>query len=213
LPPHATQVVVDFWQTKGSPQTFPPLIDTQHGSPLPPQATHVPVAQRLKGAVHSTPPAQHASTIPPHAGPPAGTQAPAVHVPSPFPHAAAAATQLFVLWSQHPPALQMLPSQHGLPVPPQVTHAVFAASHAKLAAVQNRPTPPPAPLGLPGQHPAAPIVPHGFTLPGPAPPVHECTGDPPPLRHVPSVPSPHDVPAAMHLPSTQQSPPVVQLFA
>lgn len=100
------------------------------------------------------------------------------------------------------------------PVLPQVTHAVFAASHAKLADVQNRPTPPPAPLGLPGQHPAAPIVPHEVKLPTPVPPVHERIGEGlPPFRHVPSVVSPHDVPAAMHMPSTQQSPPVVQLFA
>lgn len=104
---------MDFWQTNGSPQTFPPLIDTQHGSPLPPQATHVPALQVAKGAVHSTPPAQHASPSPPHAVPPAGTQAPAVHVPSPFPQAAPVATHWLTLWSQHPPALQRLPSQQG----------------------------------------------------------------------------------------------------
>ena len=184
----------------------------QHGSPLPPQATHVPPLQVLKGAVHPTPPAQQAPPSPPHDGPVVGTQAPAVHVPSPLPHMPAAATQVPVLWSQQPPALQMLPSQHALPVPPQGTQPVFWASHARFAAVQNLPTLPPAPLGLPGQHPT-PAVPHGFVLPTPMPPVHEEAGETPPILQVPRTVVPQDVPGAMHVPSTQQSPAAVQLLA
>ncbi len=212
MPPHAAQVDVALLQTKGSPQTAPPLIDVQHGSPLPPHATQVPALQVLKGDVHPTPPAQHASPIAPHAVPPAGTQAPAVQVPAPPPHIAVAMMQVPVLWSQHPPLLQMLPSQHALPVPPQATHPVSAASHARLAAVQNLPTSP-APLGLPGQHPT-PLVPHGFTLPTPMPPVQESAGDALGLDlHVPRTVVPQDVPGVRHRPSTQQSPAVVQLFA
>jgi hypothetical protein len=42
-------------------------LSLQHGSPLPPQATHVlPAPQTLKGALHPTPPPQQACPIAPH---------------------------------------------------------------------------------------------------------------------------------------------------
>jgi hypothetical protein len=87
----------------------------QHASPEPPQATHVPALHMLNGAVQPTgsgaDPTQHALPIEPHVVPP--THAPAVHVPTPPPHMAAAATQVLVLWSQQAPApVQRLSSQH-----------------------------------------------------------------------------------------------------
>jgi hypothetical protein len=98
VPPHSWQVAIALSQTNGSPQTLPPLIAVQHGWPSPPQAVHVfPVPHVVNGAVHETPPAQQGSPSPPHAVPVVGTQAPAVHVPSPFPQAPAAATHVLVL--------------------------------------------------------------------------------------------------------------------
>jgi hypothetical protein len=204
LPPHTLQVVVALSQTNGSPQTLPPLIAVQHGSPLPPQATHVVVAALhvLKGAVHPTLPAQHALPIAPHVAL-LPTQAPAVHVPAVPPHLAAFATQMLLLWSQHPPPVQRLPSQQGLPVVPHVAHEVPNALHARLAAVQNFATAP-WPFGLPGQH-ATPLEPH---VP-PVPPVQR----EPVFLQAPRTGLPHEAPAAMHAPSTQQSLAVVQLFA
>ena len=213
LPPHTLQVVVALSQTNGSPQTLPPLIAVQHGSPLPPQATHVVVAALhvLKGAVHPTLPAQHALPIAPHVAL-LPTQAPAVHVPAVPPHLAAGATHMLLLWSQHPPPVQRLPSQQGLPVVPHVAHEVPAALHARLAAVQNFATVLPLPFGLPGQH-KMPLVPQGLTEPMPVPPVQsECGGPPPPFLQVPRAVLPHEVPAWMHMPSTQQSLAVVQLL-
>jgi hypothetical protein len=62
--PQVTQRFVPVWQTKGSPQNRPfPRFGGQHGCPSPPQATHVPLEHVLEGAVHPTPPAQHASPI------------------------------------------------------------------------------------------------------------------------------------------------------
>jgi hypothetical protein len=213
LPPHTLQVVVALSQTNGSPQTLPPLIAVQHGSPLPPQATHVVVAALhvLKGAVHPTPPTQHALPIAPQVAL-LPTQAPAVHVPAVPPHLAVGATHMLLLWSQHPPPVQRLPSQQGLPVVPHVAHEAPAALHARLAAVQNFAAAP-LPFGLPGQHPM-PLVPHGFTAPVPVPPVQsECGPPPPAVLQVPRTALPHEAPAAMHAPSTQQSLAVVQLFA
>ncbi len=203
------QVVVALSQTYGSPQTPPPLSAVQQAWPRPPQAVQVlPEPHAVNGAVHETPPAQHVSPRAPHDGPEAGTHAPAVHVPSLLPQADAAATHLLVLWSQHPPPLQRLSSQHGSPAAPQVAQRVPAALQLEVA-VQNFATSP-LPFGLPGQH-AMPLVPQGFTAPVPVPPVHDRAGDPPAFLHVPSTVSPQDVPAAMHSPSTQQSPAVVQL--
>jgi hypothetical protein len=204
LPPHALHVVVALSQTNGSPQTLWPCMFEQHASPRPPHAAHVPALHVLNGAVHPTPPVQHASPMPPHGDPVPGTHAPAVHVPSPPPHAAAAATHVFVLWSQQPPPLQRLPSQHAAPVPPQAPHVPPAAPVQVSPATVQKLASEPLPFGLPGQH-AMVFVPQGFTEPIPVPPVHERDGEPPPFRHVPSVVSPHEVPAAMHWPSTQQS--------
>ena len=158
-----------------------------------------------------TTPAQHASPIPPHADPVPGTHAPAVQVPSPPPQAAPAASHVFVLWSQHPPALQVLSSQHGWPVPPHAVQFAPAALHVRPEAVQKFAAEPFL-LGLPGQQ-LIPAVPHGLTEPVPVPPVHELTGEPPAFLHVPRIVSPHELPAAMHSPSTQQSPAVVQSFS
>src|ERR1019366_10367074 len=129
----------------------------------------------LKGAVHPTPPAQHALPIAPHVAL-LPTQAPAVHVPAVLPHLAVGATHMLLLWSQHPPPVQRLPSQQGLPVVPHVAHEVPAALHARLAAVQNFATLP-LPFGLTAQH-ATPLEPHE----PPVPPVHR---EPPPLLQVP----------------------------
>lgn len=206
LPPHALQVVVALSQTNGSPQTPPPLSAVQQAWPRPPQATQVlPPPHIVKGAVQETPPAQHDSPSLPQAP---FMQPLPVQTPCEPEQVPAAATHVFVLWSQHPPPLQTLSSQHGCPLPPQVAHAAPAALQLE-AAVQNFATSP-LPFGLPGQHPI-PFVPQGLTAPVPVPPVHDREGEPPPLLQVPSTASPHDVPAAMHKPSTQQSPPVVQL--
>jgi hypothetical protein len=87
--PHATQRLVPVWQTNGSPQKPPdPRLGAQHGWPTPPHATHIPFEHVLEGAVHPTPPAQHASPICPHAPP---WHPPALHIPWPPGHAAALA--------------------------------------------------------------------------------------------------------------------------
>jgi hypothetical protein len=68
--PHATHLLVPLWQTNGSPQNPPdPRFGVQHGWPSPPHATQVPFEHVLEGAVHATPPPQHASPICPHAPP------------------------------------------------------------------------------------------------------------------------------------------------
>jgi hypothetical protein len=105
----------------GSSQLPPPRAPppSQQRSPLPPQATHVFIAQTLNGAVQSTSAPQQACPMPPQF--PHELLAP--HVPSEVPpapvQAPAAATQ--VPRTQQPPVEQVSPSQHGSPLPP---HAV-----------------------------------------------------------------------------------------
>jgi hypothetical protein len=98
-------------------QTWPPLhhippvlLPGQHGSPVPPHPTQTLAWHTENGAVHPTPPPQHASPGAPHAP---FSHPPPAQVPCPPPHVPALATQVLVVWSQHPPPPHHTPSQHG----------------------------------------------------------------------------------------------------
>jgi hypothetical protein len=95
LPPHATHVVLAWSHTSPVLHQKPPaLLPGQHGSPGPPHPVHALPAHAVNGAVHPTPPPQHASLGPPHAPPP---HAPCLHVPWPPPQAPPPATHVFMV--------------------------------------------------------------------------------------------------------------------
>jgi hypothetical protein len=147
-------------------------------------------------SVHPMPLPQHASPTLPHAP---AWQPPLVHVPPAPEHAVPFATHLLVVPSQHPPALHVLSSQHGCPVPPHVWQVGALppplGAQTRPDAVQNGPARP-LPFGLPGQH-ACPDPPHALPPMPQDPPVQVCP-----------VP-PHAAVVAMHVPPTQHEPTVV----
>jgi hypothetical protein len=107
--PHAAQLP----ETHASPALHhspPVLLPGQHGSPVPPQPAHALAWHAENGAVHATPPPQQASPTPPQEPP---SHAPLKHLPWPPPHVAVFATQVFTVWSQHPPPPHQTPSQQG----------------------------------------------------------------------------------------------------
>jgi hypothetical protein len=110
------------------------------------------------------------------------------HLPWPPPHVAVFATQVFTVWSQHPPPPHQTPSQQGCPLPPQAAHLFVVALHASPETVQKF-APSPWPPGAPVQHvcPSPPHMPQAE------------------LRHTPRVGMPPQLwPWSMHSPSTQQ---------
>jgi hypothetical protein len=82
-------------------------------------------------------------------------------VPWPPGQVPAAATHVLLLPSQQPPAKQKLPSQHGCPPPPQLTH-LPAVEHERCVRVQKSPLEP-LPFGLPLQQ-FSPVPPQVLLL-------------------------------------------------
>ena len=75
--------------------------------------------QAVSGAVQPTPLLQQGLSSAPHAPP---RQPPLRQVPWRPPQAPPLVTHRPLVLSQQPPAVQVLPAQHGLPGPPHLTH-------------------------------------------------------------------------------------------
>jgi hypothetical protein len=176
------------------PEQQPSLqeLSAQQGAPNSPQLAQIPAMHSVPGAVHATVPRLSPQHCRP--GAPQLPHAPALHIPPPSP-TQLLPTAMQIPETQHPPLLQLLPWQHGVPGPPQA--GTLPPSSPPCAP----PTPPWPEPPLPKLRPPTPVC-------VPPPVLSPPTCDPPSPKLAPDFDPPHAwtevtiPPASKHRPNT-----------